>query len=403
MMRSTFEGLATAVRNAVRVPLTASGTGRRGMLGGLASRDRGSQLAAMGSVSTLFAIAGRLANATAQTEWYLYRDNPPNVDPKTPCELVPNHAAINLWNKPNPFMTRSEFVESFQQHVELVGESEWLVSRLPGFDVPMELWPLRPDRMQPVPDPEAYLLGWTYSAFGVTEDLGRDEVIQIRMPNPEDPYRGLGPVQTLLADLDSVRYSAEWNRRFFLNDATPGGIIEYPDEMSDPQFKRLQQRWTEQHRGVRNAHRVAILEKGKWVDRAFSMRDMQFVQLRTVSRDIIREAFGFPKPMLGETVSVRAEAEASEYIFAKWLLVSRLERVKQALNNDLLPMYGELGKGVHFNYVSPVADDVAALTAALSARASAAATLRAAGWDADDVLAVCGLPSMKLANEGVSA
>jgi len=386
------------VQNAARIPLSPR-TARSGASRGIfAGRGKADQLAQMGSVSTLFQIAGRLANSIAQTEWNLCRELPPGADPKTPPVLVPVHPALDLWNKPNPFMTRSLFVESFQQHFELIGEADWLVSRVDGFTLPLELWPIRPDRLTPDPDPETFLTGWTYNAFGNSVDLGLDEVIQIRSPNPVDPYRGLGPVQTLLIELENVTNAAEYNRRFFLNDATPGGIIETPDELSEPRYRQMLERWREQHRGVHNAHRVAILEGGmRWVDRSFSMRDMQFVQMRQVDRDIIREAYGFPKPLLGETVSVRAEAEASEYIFSKWLLLSRLERIKQALNEHLLPMYKDVGKGLYFNYVSPVADDVAALTAALATRVAAYVQLVGAGVDPDDAARVCELPEMRLA------
>jgi phage portal protein BeeE len=195
--------------------------------------------------------------------------------------------------------------------------------------------------------------------------------------------------------LDATRYSAEWNRNFFLNSAEPGGIIEVPHTLSDTEFSEMTARWSEQHQGVAQAHRVAILEQGKWVDRKYSMRDMQFTELRDVSREVIREAFGFPKPMLGTVEDVnRANAEAAEVVFARWLVVPRLERIKQALNNDFLPMFGTTGQGVEFDYCSPVPEDREADAADLTAKANAASQLVAAGYDPRDVLAVVGLADM---------
>ncbi len=57
-------------------------------------------------------------------------------------------------------------------------------------------------------------------------------------------------------------------RRSPLREAEPGGIIEVPTPLSDPDFDQLRDRWNEQHRGVANAHRVAILEHGKWIEPA---------------------------------------------------------------------------------------------------------------------------------------
>jgi HK97 family phage portal protein len=274
-------------------------------------RDAQAQMAAMGSVGTLFSIVNRTSNATSQVEWKLWRKAKSGRDEDR--VEVTSHAALDLWNKPNKFMPRQEFVEVVQQHVDLTGEGWWVIGRHKASPIPLELWPVRPDRITPVPDPDTYLRGYVYtSPDGEQVPLELDQVIQLRMPNPLDPYRGMGPVQSILTDLDATKYSAEWNKNFFLNSAEPGGIIEVPNALSDPDFDQLRDRWNEQHRGVANAHRVAILEHGKWIDRKYTQRDMQFAELRSVSRDVIREAFGIPAFALGEVADVnRATAEAS--------------------------------------------------------------------------------------------
>lgn len=353
---------------------------------------------AMGSVGTLFAIVHRTSNATSQVDWRLFRtaDGRGRLAGGEDRREVTGHPAADLWNKPNPFMTQQEFVEVIQQHIDLTGEGWVVVSRADGFDIPLELWPVRPDRMEPVPHPTEFLSGYIYKGpNGERIPLGLDEVIMMRMPHPCDPYRGMGPVQALLADLDSVRYGAEYNRNFFINGAEPGGIIEVEEHLSDDDFKEMTTRWREQHQGVNNAHRVAVIEQGKWVQNLQTMRDMQFVQLREVSREIIREAFNFPKPLLGTVDDVnRANAEAAEVTFARWLLVPRLERIKAALNHKLLPMFGTTGEGVEFAYDNPVPENAEQINAERASKVDAAVKLIGAGFDPDDVLELVGLPSM---------
>lgn len=365
---------------------------------GLAGRrDAQAQMAAMGSVGTLFSIVNRTSNATSQVEWKLWRKAKSGKDEDR--VEVTSHAALDLWRKPNPFMPRQEFVEVVQQHVDLTGEGWWVIGRHKASPIPLELWPVRPDRITPVPDPDTYLSGYMYTGpDGQQIALELNQVIQLRMPNPLDPYRGMGPVQSILTDLDATKYSAEWNKNFFLNSAEPGGIIEVPQALSDPQFDELRSRWNEQHRGVANAHRVAILEHGKWVDRKFTQRDMQFAELRSVSRDVIREAFGIPAFALGEVVDVnRATAEASSTWFAEMLTVPRLERFKAALNFDLLPLFGAAAQGLEFDYENPVADDRELAARELTARATAARTLIEAGLSTEAVLSAVGLPEMEAA------
>lgn len=397
-MGKTLLGSLTALaqRTAVETPIPFVSRGAQRALPFMRPAGMEAQMRAMGSVGTLFSIVNRTSNATAQVDWKLWRKA--KSGKKEDRVEVTSHAALDLWNKPNPFMPRQEFVETFQQHVDLVGEGWWVIAKHPAVkNLPLEAWPVRPDRMTPVPSQDRFLDGYLYtSPDGEQIRLELDEVIQLRMPNPLDPYRGMGPVQAILADLDATRYSAEWNRNFFLNSAEPGGIIEVPTPLSDPDFDQLRDRWNEQHRGVANAHRVAILEHGKWIDRKLSQRDMQFAELRGVSRTVIREAYGIPAFALGEVTDVnRATAEASKAWFAEQLTIPRLERIKAALNHDLLPLFGATAQGLEFDYENPVPADPETEAAQLTARSAAAATLRDAGWDPDDVLSVVGLPTMR--------
>lgn len=375
-------------------------TGRTPAYGAFAGprRDAEGQMRAMSAVGTLFAIVDRTANATALVEWKLWRTA--KSGKKEDRTEVTAHAALDLWARPNKFMPRQEFTETFQQHFDLTGEAWWVIARHARSPMPLELWPVRPDRMTPIPDRDQFLSGYVYtSQDGEQVPLELDQVIQLRRPNPMDPYRGLSPVLSILPDLDTSRYAAEWSRAFFLNSAEPGGIIEVPTPLSDEEFDELRDRWNEQHKGVQNAHRVAILEHGKWVDRTISQRDMQFVELRGATRDAIREAYGISKTAIGDFEDInRASALAAKSWFAEQQTVPRLERIKGALNNELLPMFGPGARGLEFDYEPPTPPDPEIEAQQLTARSNAAKALADAGlWDADDILSAVGLPEMRRA------
>lgn len=355
------------------------------------------QMSAMGSVGTLFAIVHRTSNATSAVDWRLWRKSPDQRRRFGPVDdrriEVAKHAALDLWNNPNPFMTRQALVESVQQHIDLVGEGPIVVYRDRRSSLPLELWPVRPDRITPIPGGD-FLSGYIYTGMGGEQvPLGLDDVIYLKMPNPLDPYRGLGPVQAAMVDLDSARFSAEWNRNFFINSAEPGGIIEVPDRLDDDAFRELTERWREQHQGVAQAHRVAVLEQGTWKDRSMSQRDMQFVQLRGLAREVIREAFGIHGHMLGNSQDVnKANAEAGEISFARWLVKVRVERFKQALNHRLLPMFD--ATDLEFDHDRVVPEDREADDRERTSLAAAARTWVEAGFDPDAVLAYLGVPDL---------
>lgn len=335
--------------------------------------------------STLFAIVDRCATGMASIDWHLYRKAPPGA-PAEDRQEVTVHAALDLWNRPNSFFTQQEFVETTQQHHELTGEMFWVIARDPRSPIPLELWPVRPDRMRPVPDPQRFLVGYIYCGpDGEEVPLGLDEVIFVRRPNPLDPYRGMSAVASAMVPIEGAAFAAEWNRNFFKNSAEPGGLIRVERKLSKPEFTLLRQRWAEQHQGVAAAHRVAVLEGGaEWVERKYTQKDMQFVELRQATREDIREAFGFPKPLLGAVDDVnRANAEAAEYVFAKWLMIPRADRYKGALNNDLLPLFD--ATDLEFDYDSPVAEDEEAENAERDSKVQAAVALINLGADPTEV------------------
>ncbi|MFF8901675.1 phage portal protein [Streptomyces lydicus] len=393
-MRSPLGALLNSTTGGSGGPPVPYSSRGRASLPWLTRRGRETELQAMGSVGTLFAIVNRTAKAMGGVEWKLWRKAASGkAEDRTE---VTSHAALDLWNKPNPFYTQGVFVEAGAQHKLLTGEQWWVVARDERFNIPLELWPVRPDRMEPVPDADAFISGYMYTGpSGEKIALRVEDVLFNRTPHPWDPYRGIGPVQSLLTDLDATRYSAEWNRNFFLNSAEPGGIIEVPSRLGDAQFDELRERWNEQHKGVANAHRVAILEHGKWVDRKFTQRDMQFAELRSVSREVIREAFGFPKPMLGTSEDVnRANAEAAETMFARWLILPEARSIRDTLNSQLLPLFGRTAEGLEFDYVNPVPDDEELQAKTLYAKAQSAHELIQAGGYGPEVLAAVGLPAV---------
>lgn len=389
-VKSIIQGAASLIQRGSPVPFSSNVRVPAWLTGG---QNRTRELKATSSVGTMFAIVNRTSTAVASIEWCLYRKSP-DGDPEK-RKKIDRHWALSLWSSPNDFMSGPEFVEAVQQHMDLCGEMWWVV----GYDprvagLPVSLWPVRPDRIAPVPHPTQYISHYEYTGpNGERIALGLDEVIFIKMPNPDDPFRGLGPVQSILADLDATRFSAEWNRQFFLNNAEPGGIIKTEKRLSDTQLEEFQLRWAEAHQGIGNAHRVAVLENMEWIERKFTNRDMQFAELRTVSSEVILEAYGMPKFAVGRVDDVnRATADASDAWFGKSITVPRCERIKGALNKRFLPLFGPGADLLEFDYISPVQEDYERSNSTLTAQSDAWVKMVGAGMDPIDAARICGLP-----------
>lgn len=394
-VRSLLGGIVAQDRSPV--PYT---TKFRQVLTGLSSwRDaygRKGELEMYGENGTLYGIVSRLAATTSLVEWHLYRSAPSGLKEDRE-EITTPHPARTVWNRPNLWMAGQEFREVQQQHVELTGESWWVLetSRLVG-GAPVGMWPVRPDRMWPVPSPTDFVVGYIYlSPDGEEVPLRRQDVLMLRTPAPLDIYRGQSPLPALARDLANDRAQGEWSNAFFRNAAMPGGIIKVDRRMQDDEFDEMVTRWNLQHRGVTNAGRVAILEQAEFETVAYSQKDMQFVEGRGWTKQALLDAYGFPKFGLGDVDDVnRASAEASLALYAQMLSVPRLTRIKNILNFRFLPLFGPLGKGVEFDFDNPVPPDREMENDTLTAKVTALTALVDAGFDADEACDAVDLPRM---------
>lgn len=404
-MRSLGRALAGLV-NSAPVPFVSHGMQGNYGPGRARRQDQIAELDAMGASGTLFSIVNRTTTAVAKEVWHLHRARPGGTCDADGCDAtgvvrVEKHPALSVLGKPNDFYTTQEYFESGQQHIDLTGEGWTVISRLGS--MPYELWVARPDRMIVVTDRSDFLVGYLYAdPDGQEIPILKEDVLSIRMPDPKNPYRGMGPVQTILSNVESGNFSAEWNANFFRNGARPGGIIKLSRKMQDPEFYQLVERFNANHRGIANANRTAFLEEGDWVDvKPANMRDMQFVETANLNRDTVLLAFGMSKFAVGVVEDVnRATADASKAWFGETITVPRLDRWRGMLNNDFLPQFPGDSAGLSFAYSNPVPLDREAARNDKTAAAGVYDTLVRAGVDPTEAAIVAGLPPMK--NTGVS-
>jgi hypothetical protein len=104
--------------------------------------------------------------------------------------------------------------------------------------------------------------------------------------------------------------------------------------------------------------------------------------------------------MTGVTDDVnRANAQTGEEVFANWKIVPRLDRWKDVLNYQFLPLFYPPGAPVpyEFDYIYPLPANREQDNQELTAKTTAVATLITAGGEWHSVLEVVGLPDMEQA------
>ena len=292
----------------------------------------------MFSTSPRLAVVDRIASDLANISGKLMRVEEDGTEVE-----VTSHPFLDFMNHPNPLyeMTSSAIWRLHEIYLMLVGESFFLIER-DERGRPVELWNVPPHWVKLTP----YLGNPTYqivSSGGLTMTVPVDDMFVMKQLNPLDPFlRGLGIAESIADEVEIDEYAAKFQKRFFYNDATPPVVFLMPDA-TDEQRNAFLARWNQKHRGVENSHRAAALSGNVDVKELGSTdgKNLGFIESRIAMRDAVLEHFGVPREIMGITEnSNRSTADAAQYIYAKNVLTSRIRMREEAINTQLLPMFG---------------------------------------------------------------
>lgn len=257
---------------------------------------------------------------------------------------IPDHPFLRFMQEPNPLyeMTSSAIWRLHDIYLMLVGEGYLLIER-DKYDRPIELWPVPPHWVKMTPH-----LGSPYytiiSTSGLSMDVPVDDMFVMKQLNPLDPFlRGLGIAESIADEVEIDEYAAKFQKRFFYNDATPPVVFLMPDATKE-QSDAFMARWNQKHRGVENSHKAAALTGNVDVKTLGSSdtRELGFIESREALRDAVLEHFGVPREIMGITEnSNRATADSAQYIYAKNVLAPRIRNREEAINKQLLPLFGD--------------------------------------------------------------
>ena len=282
---------------------------------------------------------------------------------KNTDEEVVSSDILTLLNDVNPDSTKYELFFATQAMLDMTGNAYWYLARdNEGTGKIRQIYFISPEKMTILLDKDNQLniKGYVYGAKGNEVVFEANEIIHFKNFNPNGgyprPHTGVGVVQSALWAIETDNEARNWNYSFFKNSARPDGVLSTEQILGDSEFKRLKEQWEQTHRGSGNVGKTALLESGlKWQDISKTQKDMDFIAQRTFSRDEILSIFRVPKTVVGITDDVnRANAEASDYVFAKRTIKPLMQRFITVLNEYLLPEYD---KNLIFTFKDPVPQD----------------------------------------------
>lgn len=261
--------------------------------------------------------------------------------------------------KPNNTMDPAVFRKLGQVHLELRGNA---YSRIVGDSRGriIALLPLHPDRVT------LELMGdsnWRYrhvTREGKTQYFSREEIFH-RKDFTLDGIVGLNPIGCAREALSTGLAAQDYGMRFFQNDATPGGWIEFPGEFKDDQSRRTFRESLNALWSGRNKGKVAVLDRGlKYHEVKVSNADAQFIESKKFTVAEIARLFGVPPHKIGDmSASTNNNIEQQSLDYINDSLLGRVNGWKYAITCDLLGEQAE-GLEVEFDLMKLMSGDSAA-------------------------------------------
>ena len=213
----------------------------------------------------------------------------------------PNHPLTRLLDRPNPFQSLLELDGELRTYFSLFGNA-YVYFRRGSNRFPESMRALRPDRMHHLYD-GGELKGFAYVKEGDTIREGipmlAEDVMHVRLPNPGDPYMGMGkglsPISPLARSGDVDNSATAYLKQFFDYGAMPPGLLTFDVPMEADDVTRARERWMEIYGGSNNWQDIAVMDQGGKYQRlglTFDELDMSSLDGRNEGR--MAMCFGVP-------------------------------------------------------------------------------------------------------------
>jgi len=290
-----------------------------------------------------------------------------------------------LHDEPNPEMTSFVFRETLMSHLLLWGNAYAQVIRNARGEV-LALYPLMPNRMAVDRDAQGRLHYLYQRDSSDNPSLGKESTAYL---SPSDVLHipGLGfdgligysPIAMAKNAIGLAIATEEYGAKFFANGAAPGGVLEHPGTIKDPQ--KVKESWNAAYQGSANAHRVAVLEEGmKYQAIGISPEQAQFLETRKFQINEIARIFRVPPHMLADLEkSSFSNIEQQSLEFVKYTLDPWVVRWEQAMCRTLLSESENANVFIKFNVDGLLRGDY-------QSRMNGYATARQNGWmSANDI------------------
>lgn len=165
-------------------------------------------------------------------------------------EQIKDHPVLELFEHPNPFMSGESLISGLGMYRD-IGGNAYLEKVRSGSGKVVELWPLRPDRMFVIPDPNpnVHIRGWEYRLGGEPYPLDARDVVHWKSRSPLDDWYGLPLFRPAAMRIDSAAAMRVFTQAFFNNAGVPAGLLTFEKQIGKAEEAMVRDRFRNDYGG----------------------------------------------------------------------------------------------------------------------------------------------------------
>ena len=318
-------------------------------MGGTTSGKTVTERSAM-QMTAVYSCVRILAEAVAGLPLHVYRYTKDGGKEKA----IDHPLYLLLHDEPNPEMSSFVFRETLMTHLLLWGNAYAQIIRN-GKNEIIALYPLMPNKMSVDRDENGRLY---YTYYRGSDEALKSKDLAVRLEQSDvlhipglgfDGLVGYSPIAMAKNAIGMAIACEEYGAKFFANGAAPGGVLEHPGTIKDPQ--RVRESWQSTFGGSGNANKIAVLEEGmKYTPIGISPEQAQFLETRKFQINEIARIFRVPPHMVGDLEkSSFSNIEQQSLEFVKYTLDPWVVRWEQSIMRSLLQPQEKKDYFVKFN------------------------------------------------------
>ena len=282
----------------------------------------------------LYACVRKRATALSQVDWYV------ESQAGDKWEREDGHPLEKLMKKPvmapQANFDGAKLRKMKWYHLDLGGNAIWHLNIVNG--QPVEMWPLMPQNIKPVPSKQDYIAHYEYRIGGRTHEIPPEEILHFMYIDPASPYWGLPPLKAASKVVDTDIKATAWNMESMDKRSVSDGVFTFKSPMTRDQWEEQREIIEEEKKGQRDI----------WVlgnDASFEAMDktpveMDYIKSKKFYMYEICAVYDVDPLLLGapDTASRANKTEAKR----EWWqnsLIPQLDNMAETLNQALIPFW----------------------------------------------------------------